>query len=138
VYSPTASPPTAPAPTGSDAQRNARYAYLVGRLRSRQITMEEATELFGIMQGLLRTSEAARLAALARVTAAAPPPPAVGPTPSGRMGAPSAPPATTPGDDLFLVGLLTMGAGAGLLAAMARRLSEGPAPAPRPPARTSR
>jgi hypothetical protein len=84
--------------------------------------MEEATELFTIMQSMIQTSEAAR-AALMRV----PPPPApVGP-------AAVAPPPTSPapggGDDLLLVGLLAMGAGAGLLAAMAKRIQEATPPA---------
>ncbi len=111
-------------PSGApDAQRQARYNYLVGRLRSRQITMEEATELFALMQAMLRVSELARRAA--------PPPPVAGvpavphrPPRGAGAAAPSA-----GADDLFLVGLLAMGAGAGLLAAMARRLAEGPRPA---------
>ncbi len=109
-----------PSESASDVQRNARYAHLIGRLRSREITMEEATELFTLMQVMLRNSEMARVAAL-RAGAATP-------------GAPSTLPPTlaprTPGspasDDLFLVGLLAMGAGAGLLAAMAKRLSSPP------------
>jgi hypothetical protein len=88
--------------------------------------MEEATELFGTMQGMLRASETARQALAARpaVPAATPATAAAPRTPV------AAGPATAPGDDLFLVGLLTMGAGAGLLAAMARRLAEGAPPAP--------
>jgi hypothetical protein len=114
-------PPPAP-PGAPDAHRQVRYNYLVGRLRSRQITMEEATELFALMQALLRASEAAR-----RVTGAALPRP--GPIVVGPMGeTPRVPAAPSASDDMFLVGLLAMGAGAGLLAAMARRLSEGPPP----------
>jgi len=98
--------------------------------------MEEATELFTVMQAMLQTSEAARLA-LTRTaavpsafTATPPPPPSAAPAPAG-------------GDDLLLVGLLAMGAGAGLLAAMTKRIQEatpsvgsnssgsGPAPASR-------
>ena len=92
--------------------------------------MEEATELFALMQAMLRASElAARRASMAATMAGAP---AQAVTPRGRgpSAAPSAP------DDMFLVGLLAMGAGAGLLAAMARRLAEGPPPsgaAARPP-----
>lgn len=108
---------------GSDAQRNTRYTYLIARLRNRQMTMEEATELFALMQGMLRTSENARLA-LARTpppTLAAPAPerpptPVVAATPTGGS------------DDFFLLGILAMGAGAGLLAALARRMQE-PGPA---------
>jgi hypothetical protein len=84
--------------------------------------MEEATELFALMQALLRASEAARRAAgvpsLAR--------PDIGARLAGepRRG----PAGPSPPDDMFLVGLLAMGAGAGLLAAMARRLADGSAP----------
>ena len=112
-----------------DAARNQRYVYLVGRLNNRQMTMEEATELFGIMQGMLRQSEAARLAML---RLAAPPPPAgvkERPAPTGL------PTATAASDDFFLLGLLAMGAGAGLLAAMAKRLQDlSPPPASAKPA----
>jgi len=111
---------------GRDGPRNARYAYLLARLQNRQMTMEEATELFTIMQGMLQTSEAARLA-LARATT--PPPTAPGqPPPPPRI--PSQPTGT--GDDLFLVTLLAMGAGAGLLAAMTKRVQDVTAPAPAP------
>jgi hypothetical protein len=116
-------PPPAGGPT--DAQRNARYSYLVGRLRNRQMTMEEATELFGLMQAMLRQSEAARQAMM-RMT---PPPP--GPVPKERPAAPPAP-VSSPSDDFFLLGILAMGAGAGLLAAMSRRLSDLTPPAPPP------
>lgn len=119
------SPPTISGP--GDQQRNARYAYLVGRLRNRQMTMEEATELFGLMQGMLRQSELARQA-LMRVP---PPPP--------RSGAPERPttlavppPVSTASDDFFLLGILAMGAGAGLLAAMTKRLQDLAPPAPPP------
>ena len=108
---------------GSDAQRNTRYTYLVARLRNRQMTMEEATELFSLMQGMLRTSENARLA-LARTPA-----PAFAPPPPERPPSPKAPaPAAGASDDFFVMGLLAMGAGAGLLAALARRMQE-PGPA---------
>ena len=121
----------APAPTaapgqpspGRDAVRNARYAYLVGRLQNRQMTMEEATELFTIMQGMLQTSEAAR-AALAR--AAVPPPVIPGQVPPPARPAPA--PVSGTSDDLFLVGLLAMGAGAGLLAALSKRIQDGASP----------
>jgi hypothetical protein len=107
--------PAPSAPSSTDAQRNARYAYLIGRLRNRQITMEEATELFGIMQGMLRTSELARQAAL---RLPAPPPSRVPEAPPPVEGRPPLVPVT---DDLFLAGLLAMGAGAGLLAALSKR-----------------
>ncbi len=116
-----------PPPTSAaDAQRNQRYAYLVGRLHNRQMTMEEATELFGIMQGMLRQSEAARQAVLRAL-----PPPS---TPGARERPPPAPAAAGGSDDFFLLGILAMGAGAGLLAAMTKRLQDlaPPAPAGRP------
>jgi hypothetical protein len=125
-------PPPPPAPPGSsDAQRQARYNYLVGRLRGRQITMEEATELFAVMQALLRASDAAR-----RAAGAPAPSRSEGlarPVPEARRPRGAAPAAS---DDMFLVGLLAMGAGAGLLAAMARRLADGTPPSP-PSDRTS-
>jgi len=115
---PGEAPPPAP-PGAPEAQRQVRYNYLVGRLRSRQITMEEATELFALMQALLRASESARRAS---GIVAPRPGPVVGPV--GESPRVAVPP--SPSDDMFLVGLLAMGAGAGLLAAMARRLAEGP------------
>ncbi|MGP8071713.1 MAG: hypothetical protein ACLPZM_01090 [Thermoplasmata archaeon] len=120
-------PEPSPASTsGGDVNtRNARYAYLVGRLRSRQITMEEATELFNLMQATLARTDAARLAALAQASASR-----AATTPSLRM--PPPPPAPTVGggsDDFLLLGLLAMGAGVGLLAAMTKRMQELPPPA---------
>jgi hypothetical protein len=117
MYNPSdSSPPSATDP----ASRNARYAYLVGRLRGRQITMEEATELFNLMQVSLARSESARLAAMAAVSSSSgaaltrippPPPPSGGATASGS-------------DDFLLVGLLAMGVGAGLMAALTKRIQE--------------
>jgi hypothetical protein len=122
VYAPPSN--TAPAQVGTpDAgTRNQRYNYLVGRLRNRQLTMEEATELFTLMQAMLaRANELARVAAYraspASAGASTPPPP---PSPA----APSS------SDDLLLVGILAMGAGAGLLAALARRMGDPNPPAP--------
>ncbi len=116
-------PANAGAPA-SVAQRNQRYVFLIGRLRSRQMTMEEATELFALMEGMLRASEAARTALLR--TPPAPP----------SLAAPVAPPRTAlapvgGGDDFLLLGILAMGAGAGLIAAMGKRmqdLASSPAP----------
>jgi len=119
-------PPPAP-PGAPEHARHARYNFLLGRLRSRQITMEEATELFALMEAMLRASEAAR-----RVATVAPARPMGAPGPV-RPSAPGVAVSSAP-DDMFLVGLLAMGAGAGLLAAMARRLGEA-APPPREPER---
>jgi hypothetical protein len=108
---------TVPPSTGpGDAQRNARYVYLIARLKNRQMTMEEATELFTLMQGMLRQSEAAR-AAMMRL----PPPPSA--TPSARA-RPAVPPSSINADDFLLLGVLAMGAGAGLLAALTKRMQE--------------
>jgi hypothetical protein len=120
------SPVPAPAAGPVEAQRNARYAYLVGRLRNRQMTMEEATELFGIMQGMVRQGEAARQALMRMPPIPStpgvkerPPPPV--------SGAP-----TAASDDFFLLGILAMGAGAGLLAAMTKRMQDLSPPAAPP------
>ena len=116
-------PPAGPSPSSTrDAARNQRYTYLVGRLHARQITMEEATELFTIMQSMIQTSEAAR-AAMVR---AVPAPPVSG---LATVRPPTAPAAPSSGDDLLLVGLLAMGAGAGLLAAMTKRIQDATPPA---------
>jgi len=121
-----------PPPGGREGGRHARYGFLVGRLHNRQITMEEATELFTIMQGMIQASEAARLA-LARVPT--PPSPVLRPPPPPER-ALSAP--ATAGDDLLLVGILAMGAGAGLLAAMTKRIQDGtPAPNSGPTSRSA-
>ena len=122
MYTPDQAPGSEAPPSTGAGSRNARYAYLVGRLRSRQMTMEEATELFSLMQGMLQTSEAARLALMRTpaVPAAAAPPPRIVP-PAPRTPAPGA---SGGGDDLLLVGILAMGAGAGLLAAMTKRIQD--------------
>jgi len=119
VYAPDRGTSSGGSGSGSEGGRNARYAYLAARLRNRQMTMEEATELFTIMQGMLQTSEAARVA-IARTP---PPPPssAMHPPPAAR---PAAPPPSGTGDDLLLVGLLAMGAGAGLMAALTKRIQD--------------
>lgn len=125
-------PPSAGGPP--DAQRNQRYVYLVARLHNRQMTMEEATELFGLMQVMLRQSEAARVA-LVRA-AAAPPPTTLRERAVVEVAARPAGP-TAASDDFFLLGILAMGAGAGLLAAMTKRLSDlAPPPPPPKPTRT--
>jgi hypothetical protein len=95
---------------------SARYVYLMTRLRTKQITMEEATELFSLQQGLLN---AARLAASRSV-----PPPS--PTTPRAPVPPSVPTPMAISDDTMWTGLLFFGAGAGLLAAVLRRATEGP------------
>lgn len=96
-----------------------RYAYLVARLRNRQITMEEATELFGLMDETIRMLRTAnlRMPPPAAPAAATPPPRQAAPTPGAGVGA----------DDLLTAGVLMIGAGAGIAAALRRRSAEGPA-----------
>jgi hypothetical protein len=130
--SPDASSTSVPSSSAEPGARTQRYNYLIGRLRGRQITMEEATELFALMQGMLaRANEVARVAALrvatppsAGVAPAVPPPP--------RVAGPS-----TGADDLLLVGILAMGAGAGLLAALSKRMGDGSPPSPSGSGRSS-
>ncbi|MGI0072107.1 MAG: hypothetical protein ACRECT_08615 [Thermoplasmata archaeon] len=111
-------------PPGEPGSRNQRYTYLVGRLRSRQITMEEATELFSMMQGMLtRANEMARVAAARQAPAFAPAPSALAPIPPPP---PSRGGVSSSSDDLLLVGILAMGAGAGLLAALSKRMGAPP------------
>jgi hypothetical protein len=111
-----------------------RYAYLVERLRTRRITMEEATELFALQQGLIRAAYQGR----SGTSAPAPPPPPTGSSsipPAGGTGA------TGPGisglfgtDDALLLGLLALGAGAGLMAALGKHMrGEPPARPANPP-----
>ena len=115
--------------TAGVAQRNQRYVYLVARLRNRQMTMEEATELFALMDGMLQASEAARLT-LSRAPAPVPPSaPALTPP----VTAAPRPAVGGGGDDFLLMGLLAMGAGAGLLAAMGRRMQDLGSSSPAPP-----
>lgn len=129
MYNPSDSSSAAGGSSGGGANRNARYAYLVGRLRTRQITMEEATELFTVQQAALTRSESARLAALAQASATSG-------SPSTSLPVPLPPPPASPvagsTDDFFILGLLAMGAGAGLMAAMARKMQDTVAPATPP------
>jgi len=85
------------------------------------MTMEEATELFGMMQGMLRASELGRQAAL-RAMSAAPVP--SGTTPSKPAAVAAAPGGAPSSDDLLLLGLLGTGAAAGVLAALTKRIQE--------------
>lgn len=124
--------PTAPAPSPPPPPEESegvpaapRYAYLVSRLRNRQITMEEATELFAIQREQVRTLltrtnalvAAAAAPALARPARPAPPPPPPGvPAVLGEL-------------DPWAEGLLFLTVGAGVLAALIKR-SQGNPPAP--------
>jgi hypothetical protein len=83
--------------------------------------MEEATELFGLMEGMLRNSEA-RLAMVLTASAAS----------AGTPGARKSPPKPAAGttasagipDDLLWLAMLGAGAGAGVLAAIAKKTAE--------------
>ncbi len=88
-----------------------RYVYLVTRLRTRKITMEEATELFGLMNALLRDAQSrpAPMVSAAPVSSS--------PGPETSRAAPS-----LWNDDSLGFALLFLGAGAGLLAAGAKKI----------------
>jgi hypothetical protein len=121
---------TPPPPNDAPGSRGQRYSYLVARLQNRQITMEEATELFSTMQAMIaRANEAARAAA-ARVIGA----PAPAAVPVAPRELPRGPVPSGSSDDLLLVGILAMGAGAGLLAALSKRIADTNAPAAAPAA----
>jgi hypothetical protein len=95
--------------------------------------MEEATELFGIMQGMLQRAEAGRQALMAasRVRGL------TGTTTPTAAPAPRTPASVGSSDDMLLFGLLAMGAGAGLVAALSKRIQDG-AMAPTPVATKSK
>ena len=119
---PPATPPSPPPPSAPPAQNpNTRYIYLVARLRNRQITMEEALELFALMDESIRVLRAATARPVAPPPAPAPaeakPPPAV--PGAGLMGG------MTP-DDMLAAGILLIGAGAGVSAALRERSKSGP------------
>lgn len=100
---------------GGTPGSGARHAYLVGRLRNRQITMEEASELFEIMDITIRSLSAAALAA----PVARPPttPPRAERTPAASL---------LNSDDLLPFGLLLVGAASGISAAVRERSRNGP------------
>lgn len=139
VYDPSApddttvSTPTVMANPGS----NARYVYLLSRLRNRQITMEEATELFAIQQGMIRRAPSAP-------PSAPPTPPDTAATEDSATAVPPAPAATQPfaiNDETFALALLAFGAGSGFLAAVAKKARNdllGPLSPETAPASTSR
>jgi hypothetical protein len=144
LYNPnySANPPTAPSPPPPPPTEEAeeptsapRYPYLVARLRNRQITMEEATELFAIqrrqVQALLVRTNALTAAAAASPTPVRMP----RPTPRTTEVSPAAM-AALENLDLWGEGLIFLAVGAGLLAAVAKRF-QGPPPGS-PPAEPRR
>ena len=119
-------PPTPSSSGGAPPARAVRYGFLVARLRNRQITMEEATELFGLMDETMRGLRSAMAAAPppGPSAASAPTPPAPRKeAPVGRAGFSD--------DDLIAAGILLLGLGAGLGSAVRERARRGPkAPPP--------
>ncbi len=134
------SPPPAPPPAEAGEPPAApRYQYLVSRLRNRQITMEEATELFAIQR-----QQVATLIARTNALAAAAATPSLVPRVSRPVARPPPPPpsaAAVEGLDFWGEGLIFLALGAGLFAAFMKRAT-GSAPTPRsrpsPPASGSR
>jgi hypothetical protein len=117
----SASPPSG----GAQARQN----YLMQRLANREITMEEATELFNLMNR--------QIVSLRRV-AEKPPPAAPSPPPSPTSpSSPTVPAAGAPSvlslEELVVFG----GAFSGILAALLRRASQDLAPPQAPPTRSS-
>lgn len=98
-------PPPPPDPTGGP-----RYVYLLGRLRSRQITMEEATELFAVQQSMIRSASRASARSADPAGAAGTAVPAAG---TSRI-----PPLS---DEGLAFALLAIATGAGVLAAVMKR-----------------
>ena len=139
MYNPpySGNPPTAPSPPpppppeeAEEAPATPRYPYLVSRLRNRQITMEEATELFAIQRQQVRSLVTRTNALVAAATSSpatvrvprAPPRPS---TPAMPVGIENV--------DPWGEGLLFLALGAGILAALLKR-SQGPTPGgSRPP-----
>ncbi|MCI4317930.1 MAG: hypothetical protein L3J96_05270 [Thermoplasmata archaeon] len=113
--------PSPPTPSLSPTA-SSRYVYLLTRLRNKQITMEEATELFSIQQSMIRSSLRVPPPPPGDAGTSQIPPPPVNPA----LGLPSA-------DDSLWMTMLAMGAGAGVLAALFKRARDGPISDPSPP-----
>jgi hypothetical protein len=120
-----APPPPPPTEEAEEPSSAPRYPYLVGRLRNRQITMEEATELFTIQRQQVRTL----LARTNALTAAAAGPAASSMAPRPTARATSTAPGTMQAIenlDPWGEGLLFLALGAGLLAALMKRMQGSP------------
>ena len=109
---PAALPPSAPTEEG--AAMSPRYVYLLNRLRTRQITMEEATELFSLQQAMLAQERAANR--MSREAKSVPVPAAPERNLLGVI--------STAPEDLLWEGMLLAGPAAGLLAAIMKRSRE--------------
>lgn len=118
MYSPPGDDDRSAAGASPPMFNNQRYAYLVARLRNRQITMEEATELFALQQAMIRAAYQP-----APSSSRAPPPPPPPPSASSPT-ASVAPLRPMLSDDAFLLGLMAIGAGSGLIAALIKRSQE--------------
>jgi hypothetical protein len=139
MYNPTdaGNPPSAPSPPPAPPPQDAadlaaapRYQYLVTRLRNRQITMEEATELFAIQrqQVALLVARTNALAAAAVTPSISPRVPrSIPPPPSGTAAV------SIENLDPWAEGLLFLALGAGVLAALMKRAQGPPPTSPTPP-----
>jgi hypothetical protein len=110
---------------GGTAGSGARYVFLVGRLRNRQITMEEATELFEIMDLTVRSLSAAAAAAPTAPPSSSPP----------KRTPPEPPTSQFNRDELLPFGILLVGAASGISAALRDRSRNGPRKGPPEPTR---
>lgn len=119
-YAPGPGPGSVPPPP--ELAGSPRYVYLLTRLRGRQITMEEATELFALQQAMIRAGSSRPR------SPPSPPPTASGPAAGGPIA-----PMLDMSDDGLAFGLLVLGAGAGIIAALIKRAKEGPTPGPTTP-----
>lgn len=119
-------PPPPPPEEAEEPPAAPRYPYLVSRLRNKQITMEEATELFAIQRQQVRVLMARTNALTAAASTPALPARAPRPTPSS---GPAAAGMVLENLDPWGEGLLFLALGAGLLAALMKR-SMGPAARP--------
>ncbi|MGI0053447.1 MAG: hypothetical protein ACRECR_04210, partial [Thermoplasmata archaeon] len=113
---PAEAPSPRAAPSPGLAPSPARFAYLVGRLRGRQITIEEATELFELQQRLILAASPPP----PRPTGLPPPPP---PRPVGTPSAGNA--AGLLGEDALWEAMPFVAAAAGVFAAVLKRAERG-------------
>ena len=106
------------APPGAPSRETVRRTYLLQRLANREITMEEATELFALMSRQVEDLQKAVL----------PPPPP--PKPREEVVVELTPRSLSSGTVPWDEGILFGGAMSGILAAILKRSLEGSPPAP--------